>query len=46
MNNKENSQAALKPYSIPRLVVYGDVRVVTQTIGSGLINDTQMSKSA
>ena len=45
MSDKENSQPALKPYLVPKLVVYGDVRVVTQTMGSGNTNDTQAGKS-
>jgi hypothetical protein len=30
---------AKKPYERPKLFVYGDIRTITQTVGTGAIND-------
>jgi len=35
-----------KPYREPNLRLYGDIRLITQTIHHGQINDSQGMKSA
>ena len=34
MSKQEDGRPALKPYRIPKLVVYGDIRVITQAAGT------------
>jgi hypothetical protein len=39
MERKEAEKPAKKKYERPNLFVYGDIRKITQTVGSGAIND-------
>lgn len=39
MNKTERGQPALKPYHVPKLVVYGDIRSITQNQGGATGKD-------
>ena len=48
MTSASDSKSAKKPYSRPKVTVYGDLRDITQTTtGSGMVMDmtTGMNKS-
>jgi hypothetical protein len=39
MSNEENSETPKKPYKTPRLLLYGDVRVITQAASNSQASD-------
>jgi hypothetical protein len=39
MSNEENSETPKKPYKTPRLILYGDVRVITQAASNSQASD-------
>ena len=45
MKERVDGERTLRPYHPPKLVVYGDIRAITQTTGMGNDNDNLKNKS-
>lgn len=45
-SNIAEAQPVKKTYSKPQLTVYGSIQTLTQTMGSGMINDGMMNKTS